>query len=61
MDSKLSPHYFYTEDGTRIFYKCNFDTAGTPPDSPVWVFNYGLVCNMAHWEHQLNHFAQQGG
>ncbi|MBT3235469.1 MAG: alpha/beta hydrolase [Bdellovibrionales bacterium] len=60
MDSKLSPHYFYTEDGTRIFYKCNFDTAGTPPDSPVWVFNYGLVCNMAHWEHQLNHFAQQG-
>jgi non-heme chloroperoxidase len=53
-ESNLTPNYFYTSDQTRIFYKINknFKTSKLP----VLVFNYGLVCNIAHWREQINYF-----
>lgn len=53
-----NPNYFYTEDGLRIFYKTNFDVI--EPNETVLIFNYGLVCNNAHWEKQLPYFEKLG-
>lgn len=55
-----SPQYFYTEDGTRIFYNANFQKTKHNKKLPVLVFNYGLVCNHRHWKEQIPFFEKQG-
>ncbi len=50
------PDYYYTEDGFRIFHTTNFKRDEFNPDEPLLVFNYGLVCNNAHWQDQLPFF-----
>jgi non-heme chloroperoxidase len=50
------PDYFYTNDGIRIFHTTNVKPDEFNPDEPLLVFNYGLVCNNAHWKDQLPFF-----
>lgn len=38
----------------------NFDQEKLTSDKPVLVFNYGLVCNVEHWKHQLEYFDKLG-
>jgi non-heme chloroperoxidase len=52
--------YFYTTDGTRIFNTTNFDKENYNPKEPLLVFNYGLVCNNAHWKLQIPYFDELG-
>jgi pimeloyl-ACP methyl ester carboxylesterase len=55
-----SPQYFYTQDGTRIFYNTNFSKGEHNHSLPVLIFNYGLVCNHQHWQEQIPFFEEQG-
>ena len=54
------PGYFYTEDGTRIFFSTNFPHNDKHDNRPVMVFNYGLICNFAHWREQIPFFEAKG-
>ena len=54
------PDYFYTQDETRIFNTTNFERSNFNPDEPLVVFNYGLVCNNAHWKLQIPYFDELG-
>jgi len=54
------PGYFFTKDGTRIFYNTNFPHKNGLNDLPVLVFNYGLICNFAHWREQIPFFENKG-
>ena len=54
------PNYFTTSDGIRIFYITNFKTNELDKTKPFLVFNYGLVCSFAHFEHQLPYFDSLG-
>ncbi len=60
MFKKKYTHYFYTDDGTRIFNTTNFKKNEIHIDAPLLVFNYGLVCNNAHWKLQIPFFDQLG-
>lgn len=53
------PSFLLTRDGTRLFYSSNFDPK-TNPKKPLIVFNYGLVCNNAHYEAQIPFFDNLG-
>ncbi len=55
---KNFPGYFVTADKMRIFFTTNFShTKKSSNDCrPTLVFNYGLVCSNAHWQHQLSFF-----
>ncbi|MCF8058225.1 MAG: alpha/beta hydrolase [Bacteriovoracaceae bacterium] len=48
-----------TPDGMSINYGLNF-TPEEVNDKPVVVFNYGLVCNIAHWKYQIPFFSSIG-
>ncbi|ATH06529.1 hypothetical protein BIY24_00790 [Halobacteriovorax marinus] len=54
------PDYFYSEDGTRIFYLTNFKKEELSEDEVVIVFNYGLVCNRKHFSPQEEYFDNLG-
>ena len=60
MEFDLTPNYFYTSDHYRIFYLTNFDRESFNPDNFLLVFNYGLVCNIAHWKYQIPYFKELG-
>ncbi|WP_127715173.1 alpha/beta fold hydrolase [Halobacteriovorax sp. HLS] len=53
------PSYYYSQDGTRIFYITNFDHK-LEDKSNVIVFNYGLVCNHSHFKPQIQFFDDLG-
>lgn len=50
---------FTTPDNIKINYGTNFDGEPTSPKGVI-VLNYGLVCNIAHWKHQIPYFHQEG-
>jgi non-heme chloroperoxidase len=52
--------YFYTKDHTRIFNTTNFQKREYNDKKPLLVFNYGLVCNNAHWKLQIPYFDELG-
>jgi len=54
------PQYFYTPDGTRIFYTTNFSNSELTDSDILIVFNYGLVCNSQHWKDQITYFDNNG-
>jgi non-heme chloroperoxidase len=51
-------NFFKTTDQEQIFYLKNFSQLN--PQSPVLVFNYGLVCSNHHWRYQLDFFDSKG-
>ena len=58
MFKNFTEHSFLTSENLKIHYGKNFDTLN--PKHPIIVFNYGLVCNVAHWEKQIPYYDQQG-
>ncbi len=54
------PAYYYSFDGTRIFYITNFKNGELKENDKVIVFNYGLVCNRAHFSPQEEYFDKLG-
>lgn len=60
MNNELIPQFFYTAEGSRIFFKTNFPLDKYNKDIPLLVFNYGLVCNESHFEKQLPYFIDKG-
>ena len=60
MIEPLYPDYFYTEDKIRIFYSKNFKKEDLLEDDVVLIFNYGLVCNSAHYREQIPFFHKAG-
>jgi pimeloyl-ACP methyl ester carboxylesterase len=57
--SENNPNYFLTSDKIKIFYNTNFKDLSSFSNKPVLLFNYGLVCNNAHWKHQVEYFDSQ--
>lgn len=53
------PNYFFTKDGTRIFYVSNFNPKEYDPSRPLIVFCYGLLCNFAHYKYQIPYFEER--
>jgi non-heme chloroperoxidase len=49
---------FKTSDQIDIHYGKNFEVY--TPTRPCIVFNYGLVCNIAHWEKQIPYYHRSG-
>jgi pimeloyl-ACP methyl ester carboxylesterase len=60
MFKKDHPNYFYTSDGTRLFYNTNFEPAQIDPEKPVIVFIYGLLCSNYHFKFQIPFFEEKG-
>jgi pimeloyl-ACP methyl ester carboxylesterase len=60
MFKKSYPNYFYTSDGTRLFYNTNFAASELNPDKPVIVFIYGLLCSNNHFKYQIPYFEDLG-
>ncbi len=54
------PNYFYTSDGTRIFYNTNYSIDSYDPQKPVLVFVYGLLCSNNHYKYQIPFFEEKG-
>lgn len=54
------PNYFYTSDGTRVFYNTNFSPGNFNKDKPVLVFVYGLLCSNFHFKFQIPFFESLG-
>lgn len=50
-------HTFNTSDLVSIVYQTNFHKL---PETPVIVFNYGLVCSHEHWRHQIEFLHELG-
>lgn len=50
---------FKTPEGLSLNYGLNFDP-NSPKDAPYIVLNYGLVCNIAHYQHQIPFFSNLG-
>ena len=48
-----SPSFFHTQDGVRIFYSTNFGQDNIDTHKDVIIFNYGLMCNWAHFKPQI--------
>ena len=46
-------------DNVDIHYGVNFSIDNIP-SRPTVVFNYGLVCNIAHFKYQISYFHDQG-
>jgi non-heme chloroperoxidase len=53
---KEFPQYFHSKSGIRLFYTTNFSADNFDPNKTLIVFNYGLLCNNAHWKHQIPFF-----
>lgn len=60
MFRKTHADYFQSEEDVRLFYNTNFTPGKFKGDLPLIVFNYGLVCNFAHYGKQLPFFDQAG-
>lgn len=60
MFKKSYPNYFYTSDGTRLFYNTNFPLNELNPDKPVLVFIYGLLCSNNQFKFQIPYFEDLG-
>ena len=60
MFKKDHPNYFYTNDGTRIFYNTNFPLESYDSSKPVLVFVYGLLCSNNHYKYQIPFFEEKG-
>src|SRR3989339_910502 len=56
------PAHFTTSDKMRIFFITNFphNNQENTKNLPTLIFNYGLVCSNAHWQHQIAFFSKQG-
>ncbi len=54
------PNYFYTSDGTRLFYNTNFPQNKFDSTKPVLVFIYGLLCSNYHFKFQIPFFEKLG-
>lgn len=54
------PNYFYTKDGTRLFYNTNFPQTHLSHEKPVIVFIYGLLCSNYHFKYQIPFFEELG-
>jgi pimeloyl-ACP methyl ester carboxylesterase len=54
------PNYFYTSDGTRLFYNTNFKVESVDKNKPVIVFIYGLLCSNFHFKFQIPFFEKLG-
>ncbi len=52
-------HIYQTPEGLKLNYGLNFDPAN-PRGKATIVLNYGLVCNIAHWQHQIPFFDKLG-
>lgn len=50
---------YATPEGLNLNYGLNFDP-NNPRNAPIIVLNYGLVCNIAHWKHQIPFFDNLG-
>lgn len=55
----FSTDTFTTPDNINIHYGTNF-SSGNRSEKGTIVFNYGLVCNIAHYKHQIPYFHQLG-
>jgi non-heme chloroperoxidase len=53
-------HYYDEIEGVKIHYATNFKKEDLKEDEIVVVFNYGLVCNFAHFQYQYDYFDQRG-
>ena len=51
---------FITSDQFTIYFGHNFDSDKTDMSKPILILNYGLVCNLAHWQHQIPYFDDLG-
>jgi len=51
---------FTTSEGIEINYGKNFTSLEDDKNKHTLVFNYGLVCNIAHWEEQIPYFHSRG-
>ena len=60
MFKKSFPNYFYTSDGTRLFYNCNYSPSEFNPARAVIVFIYGLLCSNYHFKYQIPYFEELG-
>lgn len=50
---------YKTPEGLSLNFGINFDP-NHPKEAPFVVFNYGLVCNIAHYQHQIPFFSELG-
>ena len=60
MFKQSHPRYIKALDGTSLYVCTNFHPDNHDSEEVVMVFNYGLVCNNAHWENQISYFEHQG-
>ena len=64
METLKYSNYFFPNPNSnkdeKIFYSTNFSPDEFDPNKIVLVFNYGLVCNVAHWREQLPYFDSKG-
>ena len=51
---------FMTSDGFSIYYGHNLESNNIDESKPTLIFNYGLVCNLAHWKFQIPYFDNLG-
>jgi non-heme chloroperoxidase len=59
--NKYYESFFKTTDNIDIHYYSNFDPKDNKkPRKNVIIFNYGLVCNVGHYEHQVLYFDKLG-
>lgn len=60
MISPSYPQYFYNKDNIRLFYTTNFKKDELKENERVLIFNYGLVCNVNHYQFQIPFFHKLG-
>lgn len=58
MFNGFNEYSFTTSEGVNIHYGKNFNQFDS--SKPCIVFNYGLVCNVAHWEKQIPYYNDLG-
>jgi pimeloyl-ACP methyl ester carboxylesterase len=51
---------FITSDDFSLYYGHNFESNNIDKSKPTLIFNYGLVCNLAHWKFQIPYFEKLG-
>lgn len=59
MLNNIQPHYINSHDGTKLYFAINKSRVDISKTTPLF-FNYGLVCNNAHWQEQIKYFDEQG-
>lgn len=52
--------YIKSQDDTSLYVCTNFDPKNSSGREEVLIFNYGLICNNAHWEKQIPYFDHKG-